>query len=87
MIRFPRGEVVRKGVVDVELKYKDKKIRDLLVFETGVVPVEVDIGRHEVKLVVKASDLRRRKLSKDDITTVMEKVVPRKIVVEEIDDV
>jgi len=63
----------------MELKYKVNKIRDLVVFETGIVPVEVDVERHEVIIRIKEVDLEHRGLSVDEVRKALEPVIPRKL--------
>jgi len=56
----------------MKLKYKVNKIRDLVVFETGIVPVEVDVERHEVVIRFKESDLARRGLDVEKVRAALE---------------
>ena len=72
----------QKGVVSMELKYKVNKIRDLVVFETGIVPVEVDVERHEVVIRFKESDLACRGLDVEKVRAALEPVIPRKLRIE-----
>jgi len=69
----------KSGVMSMELKYKVNKIRDLVVFETGIVPVEVDVERHEVIIRIKEVDLEHRGLSVDEVRKALEPVIPRKL--------
>lgn len=68
----------------MELKYSDKKIRDLVVFETGIVPVTVEIKRHEVILTLRRTHLDYHEITAEEIKTRLEPVIPRKITVVEV---
>ncbi len=63
----------------MELKYKTQKIRDMFIYYTGIVPVSIDIKRHELVITVRGSDLDRRLLTESDAIDIMSQVTGRKI--------
>ncbi len=50
----------------MDLKYKKEKIRDLVVHQINIIPVQVDTYRHKVVVTVKRTDLIREGL--DDLS-------------------
>lgn len=69
----------------MELRYKANKIRDLVVYETGIVPVGIDIARHEVIIKIRGKELQGE-VSEDSILKKLESIIPRKVVIEIVDD-
>lgn len=64
----------------MELKYKEQKIRDLFVYHTGIYPVEINIHRHEVTIVVKEHDLQEKHIDADTIENVFTTLLGRKTI-------
>lgn len=62
-----------------ELERKGPKIRDLVLYKTGVLPLEVEIGRDKVTVVVARKDLTRTGRTESDLQGAAEAVVPRKV--------
>lgn len=61
----------------MELKHKEQKIRDMVVFYFGLLPVEVDVDRHDVKIVFEKRDIERLGVSLEDVREKIQPVVPR----------
>ena len=66
----------------MEMRYWDQKIRDYVTYETNLVPVKVDIKRHEVVLVFKQKEVEFRGLAEQEIIDKVQPLIPRKLVVE-----
>ncbi len=67
----------------MRLEYKENKIRDFVVYETSVVPLEIDVERHYVLIVFKSGELEKHGLTADDVRRRLEDMIPRKLVIEE----
>ena len=66
----------------METRYWGQKIRDYIVYETNLVPENVDIQRHQVVLQFKKADLERTNLDTETIARKVQPMIPRKVVVE-----
>ncbi len=63
----------------MELKHKERKIRDMFIYNTGIIPVEVSIKRHEIIIVVKKADLNKQWLTEDGAVMTIAQITGRKI--------
>lgn len=65
----------------MELRYKPQKIRDLIAYDTNVVPVDVDIERHDVYITVYKKDLEMEGKTEKDIEESLQKLIQRRVTV------
>lgn len=70
----------------MELKYKERKIRDLIVFQCSILPEQVNIRRHDVEVVFKQQYLDANELTVEEITKKIQPVIPRQLVVTVVND-
>ena len=63
----------------MEIRYADRKIRDFVVYETGIVPDAVEIHQNVVVIVVSKEMLEMYEMSAEEIVERMEPYIPRKL--------
>lgn len=69
----------------MELKHKEQKIRDLFVYNTNIIPVDIKIKRHEIIITVKSSDLDKYMITEEGIIDTIARTTGRKITLHKVE--
>ena len=69
----------------MELKHKEQKIRDLFVYSTNIMPVDIRIKRHQIIITVKSSDLEKHMITEEEIVYTIARTTGRKITLHKVE--
>jgi len=59
----------------MKLKFKEQKIRDLFIYHTNVIPIDIQVTRHSLIIKVKDEDVE----ASEKILPLMEKILGRRV--------
>lgn len=64
----------------MQLKYKEQKIRDLFIYNTNIIPTDIQLSRHNIDITVKKEDLEREGFTEEGVINHISLITGRKII-------
>lgn len=64
----------------MQLKYKEQKIRDLFIYNTNIIPADIQLSRHNIDITIKKEDLEREGFTEEGVIKHIALITGRKII-------